>query len=74
MKLTRDGLALWVLAASALAAYLLSVGTPPNEWSYQQWIQFAAAAAAWGVGKLQASPQPSSKEVARGYRDDGRSV
>jgi hypothetical protein len=50
------------------------VGVPPTEWSYQQWLQFAAAAAMWGVGKLQVSPQPSSKEVARGFRDNGEPV
>jgi hypothetical protein len=74
MKLTRDGLTLWLLAVGALTAYLLSVGTPPQEWTYQQWLQLAAAAAGWGIGKLQASPQPSSGEVARGYRDNGEPV
>ena len=71
MKLTRDGLTLWLCGAAALTAYLLSAGAPPNEWSYQQWLQFAAAGAGWGIGKLQASPVASSKEMARGFRDNG---
>ena len=73
MTLTRDGLSLWLLAVAALAAYL-SAAPPPTEWSYQQWIQFVAACAAWAIGKLQASPQPSSKEVKRGWRDDGKDL
>ena len=74
MTLTRDGLSLWFMAAGALAAYLLSVGIPPNEWSYQQWIQFIATCSAWGIGKLQASPRPSTKEARRGFRDNGEAV
>lgn len=70
MTLTRDGALLWVLAAAALAGYLMSVGIPPNEWDYKQWLQFVSACAAWAIGKLQASPAPSSKEVARGFRDN----
>jgi hypothetical protein len=74
MKLTRDGVVIWLLAAAALAAYLKSVGVPPTAWDYNQWLEFAAACAMWGTGKLGASLLPSTKEVARGYRDDGRSV
>lgn len=74
MKLTRDGVLLWLLAGGALLGYLLSVGVPPNEWDYKQWLQFLAAGAAWGIGKLQSSPAPSSKEVARGFRDSGAPV
>ena len=74
MKLTRDGAVLWVVALGALAAYLLSVGTPPTDWSYKQWLEFAAACAMWGAGKLQVSPVPSSREVARGVRDNGEPV
>ena len=74
VTLTRDGVLLWLLAGGALVGYLLSVGVPPTDWDYQQWLQFAAAIAAWGVGKLQASPAPSSKEVARGFRDNGEPV
>lgn len=74
MKLTRDGALLWLLAVGALVAYLMSVGTAPTEWDYKQWLQFISAAAAWAIGKLQASPAPSSKEVARGVRDNGEPV
>lgn len=72
MTITRDGALLWVLAGAAFVGYLVSVGVPPNEWDYKQWLQFASAAFAWLVGKLQASPAPSTKEVERGFRDDGR--
>jgi hypothetical protein len=74
VKLTRDGLSLWLLGAGALVAYLLSVGVPPNEWNYQQWLQFAAAAAGWGIGRQQVSSLPSKQEVARGIRDNGEPV
>jgi hypothetical protein len=74
MRVTRDGALLWLLTIAALAGYLTSVGTPPTEWTYAQWLQFAAAAAAWGIGKLQASPAPSSKELRRGFRDNGAPV
>lgn len=74
MKITRDGAVLWFVALGALAAYLLSVGTPPNQWDYKQWVEFAAAVAMWGAGKLQVSPQPSTKEVRRGFRDNGEPV
>lgn len=65
MTVTRDGALLWVLAGAALVGYLVSVGAPPNEWDYKQWLNFAAAGFAWLVGKLQSSPQPSKKEVRR---------
>jgi hypothetical protein len=60
---TRDGALLWCLAAAALVAYLMSVGTPPTQWTYHQWLQFAAAFFAWGTGKLQVSPLPSKEDV-----------
>lgn len=72
MTVTRDGVLLWVLAGAALVGYLVSVGVPPNEWDYKQWLQFATAIFGWLVGKLQTSPQPSTSEVERGVRDDGR--
>lgn len=72
MKVTRDGLLLWCLAGAALVGYLVSVEIPPTQWDYHHWLQFAAAVSAWAVGKMQTSPAPSSKEVARGFRDDGR--
>lgn len=69
--ISRDGALLWFLAAAALVAYLVSVGIPPNQWDYKQWLQFGAAFFAWGVGKLQASPAPSSAEMQAGKRIDG---
>jgi hypothetical protein len=72
--ITRDGALLWFVAAGALAAYLISDGTPPTEWTYQQWLQFVSAAALWGTGKLQNSSRPSSGEVRRGFRDNGEPV
>lgn len=74
MKLTRDSVLLWLLALAALAAYLKSVGVPPTQWDWQQWTEFASAVAMWGVGKLQVSGLPSSREVARGIRDNGEPV
>ena len=74
VKLTRDGVLIWVLAFAALAAYLKSVGVPPTEWDYNQWLEFASACAMWGTGKLGASLLPSTKEVKRGFRDDGSPV
>lgn len=74
MKLTRDGALLWGMAVAALVGYLVSVGIPPTQWDYPQWLQFLAAVSAWAVGKLQASPAPSTKEVKRGYRDNGEAV
>ena len=70
MKLTRDGLSLWLAVIVAAAAYLMMM-PPPQEWTYQQWLQTISAAALWGTGKLQASPQPSKKEVRRGVRVNG---
>jgi len=72
--LTRDGALIWLLALAALAAYLTSVGKPPTDWSYQDWLAFISACAMWGTGKLQSSPRPSSKEVARGFRDNGEPI
>lgn len=69
--ITRDGALLWLVGVAAMVGYLLSVPEPPTEWDYRQWLNAAAAAALWGIGKLQSSPAPSSKEVTRGFRDDG---
>ena len=70
MRLARNGLSLWLFAISALCVYL-SAAPPPTEWSYQDWIRFVAACAAWGIGKQQASQLPSSKEIKRGWRQNG---
>lgn len=72
--LSRDGALLWFLVAAALVGYLLSVGVPPNEWDYKQWLQFGAAFFAWGVGKLQSSPAPSVAENKTGFRDSGEKL
>ena len=74
MKITRDGALLWLLALVALVGYLLTVGKPPTDWSYREWLTFLSWLAGWGVGKLQVSPQPSSNEVRRGIRDNGEPV
>lgn len=62
MKFTRDSFLLWGGLVGALIAYLLSVGDPPTQWSYQQWLQFATAMIAVGIAKLQSSPLPSTAE------------
>jgi len=64
LTLTRNGRTLWVAVATTIVGYLLSVGTPPTQWSYRQWLQALAALAAWGAGKLQSSPLPSNAEAA----------
>lgn len=54
--MSRDSI-VWTLAIlGALVTYLLSVGTPPTDWSYQQWLQFVAAVVATVSGKLATSP------------------
>lgn len=54
--MTRDSV-VWTLAIlGALVTYLLSAGAPPTEWTYQQWLQFVAAAIATVSGKLATSP------------------
>ena len=63
MKLTRDGLGLWLAALAALVTYLLADGRPPIEWSYHDWLKFVAAACGWGIGKLQQSWLKSRAEV-----------
>lgn len=74
VTVTRDGALLWLLAAAALIGYLSSAPLPFWDWDYHAWLQFAAAAAGWGIGKLQVSPAPSTGEVARGFRDDGSPI
>lgn len=54
--MTRDSLTLWVLAGGALVGYLAADGRVPTEWAYADWLKFAAAVFAWGMGKLQSSP------------------
>ena len=54
--MSRDSI-VWTLAIlGALVTYLLSVGTPPTDWNYQQWLQFVAAVVATVSGKLATSP------------------
>ena len=71
---TRDGMLLWLLAGAALVGYLVSADKPPTDWNYHEWLHFAVAGFAWGIGKLQVSPSPSGNEVRRGVREDGRPV
>jgi hypothetical protein len=52
----RSSLSLWLGAGAALITYLIADGRPPVEWAYQDWLKFAAALFAWGMGKLQSSP------------------
>lgn len=66
MRFTRDSLLLWGGLLGALIAYLLSVGDPPTQWSYQQWLQFVTAMIAVGIAKLQSSPLPSTAEKKMG--------
>jgi hypothetical protein len=59
MKFSRDGMLLWLGALAALAAYLSTKGDP-RSWVYHDYIDLMAFAAAWGLGKLQASPLESN--------------
>lgn len=70
--LTRDGALLWFLAASSLVAYLMTAASSPVDWTYHEWLQFAAFACAWAIGKLQVSPAPSTHEVQRGITAEGQ--
>jgi hypothetical protein len=56
--MTRDSIALYLAAVAALLAYLITDGRSPAEWAYMDWLKFLAAAAGYGIGKLQSSPLP----------------
>lgn len=60
MTLTRDSLLWFVALGAAIIAYLVSAKTPPTQWSYNEWLQAAAAAFGILTAKLQASPLPLS--------------
>ena len=54
--ITRDSW-VWIVAAlGALVTYLVNAETPPTEWAYPQWLQFASFVLAWIAGKLTSSP------------------
>lgn len=54
--LHRDSYVLWVGFAAAIVAYLVTAATPPTDWTYMQWLQFASVILAWISGKLASSP------------------
>jgi hypothetical protein len=55
LGLTRDSRALYLLALAALVGFLATM-PPPTQWTYSQWMQAAAGALAWAIGKMQTSP------------------
>jgi hypothetical protein len=63
MTFTRDSVLWWLAIAGSLITYLLSTSAPPTQWSYWQWLNFAAAVVATIAGKLAVSPLPSKREV-----------
>jgi hypothetical protein len=65
LNLSRDSASLWVGAGAALVAYLTAAGYPPNEWVYQDWLQFCAAVFAFLMGKLQTSPLKGDEQLAK---------
>jgi hypothetical protein len=65
MKITRDSAVLGIGGVSALVAYLLADGRPPNEWAYQDWLKLGAAGFAWAMGKLQTSPLKGEHDPAQ---------
>jgi len=58
---TRDSL-VWLLAIiGALVTYLINT-PPPWEWTYNQWLAFAAFAVSTAAGWLKTSPLPGEKK------------
>lgn len=66
---TRDSLMLWLALGGAIVAYLISIGTPPTQWDYSQWLQAIFAGMGMALAKLQNSPLPSTREVKSGERE-----
>lgn len=66
MQINRDSAVLWVGVGLALVGYLTTAETPPTQWTYNEWLQFASAALACLMTKLQHSPLPG--------KPDGNSV
>lgn len=56
-KVNRESAILWIGAIVALLAYLRASDIPTT-WTYDDWIKFASASAAYILGKLQWSPLP----------------
>lgn len=54
--MTRDSVVWWLALAAVVVGYLMSAQRAPIEWSYNDWLQFAAAVLGWVIGKLQSSP------------------
>lgn len=54
--MTRDSWTWIVAAAAALVGYLLTTQTPPTQWAYLDWLNFAAFILAWLAGKMAVSP------------------
>lgn len=65
MTLTRDSLLLWLAIAGTIIGYFAAADGPPNQWDFHQWMQFGVMLVAFVTGKLQTSPLPSKREVAR---------
>ena len=64
-NVSRDSLLLYLGAAAALVAYLMTTEKSPMEWNYRDWLNALTVAIAWGIGKLQTSPLPSHETVVR---------
>ena len=52
----RDSFVLWLGLVVAIVGYLVTAQTPPQDWSYMQWLQALSFALAWVMGKLATSP------------------
>lgn len=45
--ITRDSLALKVVAIAGLIAYLQQIGEPPTQWDYQEWLTHFGVLVGW---------------------------
>ena len=54
--INRDSAVLWVGLAAAVVGFLTTADRPPNQWGYNDWLQFASFGLAWVTGKLATSP------------------
>lgn len=65
MTLTRDSLVLWLAVAGTIVGYFAAADSPPTVWTWHEWMQFGVMLIAFIAGKLQTSPLPSKRDVAR---------
>ena len=62
MTVTRDTWLLYLAFFGTVLGYLATSETTPNLWTFKEWVQFALVGVTWGIGKLQSSPLPGTKD------------